>query len=50
MISRQGNKRMVIIPTESHDKVTKIGDRQVHVDSSLVYDDDQEIEPKRSKK
>ena len=38
-ISRQGNKRMVIIPTEYHDKVRRIGDRQVHVDIFLVYDD-----------
>jgi hypothetical protein len=49
-ISRQGNKRMVIIPTEYHDKVTRIGDKQVHVDISLVYDDE-DVEPsKRSKK
>jgi antitoxin component of MazEF toxin-antitoxin module len=49
-ISKQGNKRMVIIPTEYHDKVTRIGDRQVHVDISLVYDDNIEDVPKKSKK
>jgi hypothetical protein len=42
---------MVIIPTEFHDKVARIGDRQVHVDISLVYDDDEERDlTKRSKK
>ena len=49
-ISRQGNKRMVIIPTEYHDKVARIGDRQVHVDISLVYDDEEMESSKRSKK
>ena len=50
-ISKQGNKRMVIIPTEYHDKVARIGNRQVHVDISTVYDDDDEKDStKRSKK
>jgi hypothetical protein len=49
-ISKQGNKRMVIIPTEYHDKVARIGERQVHVDISLVYDDEDTESSKRSKK
>jgi hypothetical protein len=49
-ISKQGNKRMVIIPTEYHDKVTRIGDRQVHVDISLAYDDEDMEPSKKSKK
>jgi hypothetical protein len=39
-IFKQGNERMVIIPTEYHDKVARIGGRQVHVDISIVCDDD----------
>ena len=49
-ISKQGNKRMVIIPTEYHDRVARIGDRQVHVDISLVYDDEDMESSKKSKK
>jgi hypothetical protein len=49
-ISKQGNKRMVIIPTEFHDRVARIGDRQVHIDISLVYDDEDVEQTKRSKK
>ena len=42
---------MVIIPTEYHDKVRRIGDRQVHVDIFLVYDDNiEDVESSKNSK
>ena len=42
---------MVIIPTEYQDKVRRIGDRQVHVDISLVYDDNiEDVESSKNSK
>lgn len=42
---------MVTIATDYYNKFTRVGDRQVHADISLAYDEDGEREPaKRFKK
>jgi hypothetical protein len=42
---------MVMIPTEYHDRVAKMGESQLHVEISVVYDLKEDLEhQKRSKK